>query len=115
MNQRLRLSDTVMASLTSSGVVGRWMLAGAVFGLSGCGTGEAPSETEEVAETTEQAVTAMPTDGSCGFKVTSKYFNRRHGNGYIGDAETLASYFGNGNVISGGLSTNSVKDHIPVE
>jgi len=87
MNQRLRLSDTVMASLTSSGVVGRWMLAGAVFGLSACGSGEAPSETEEVAGTTEQAVTAMPTDGSCGFKVTSKYFNRRHGNGYIGELE----------------------------
>jgi len=74
------------------GSVGPWLLAGAVFGLSGCSTDVSDDPSEEQSESvgsTEEALTSapasMPNDGSCGFKVTSNYLSRRSGTGYLGE------------------------------
>jgi GH35 family endo-1,4-beta-xylanase len=71
-----------------SGSVGVWLLAGAVFGATGCSASATDEEGDGVASTHEAvtaAPTPMPTDGSCGFTVTSNYFSRPSGNGYLGE------------------------------
>src|SRR6187551_2321513 len=55
--------------------VGMWLLAGAVFGLGGCGTAASEDESDRVASTNEAvtaATTPMPTDGSLWFKVNRR-------------------------------------------
>src|SRR5262245_40461337 len=90
MNRRRAGAGSMRSSLGASGLVGCWSLIGAVFGLSACGS--APEAPEEAIESTQEALslrpdTNVPMDGSCGFTVTSKYFSRRNGNGYIGELE----------------------------
>jgi endo-1,4-beta-xylanase len=88
MNRRHTMSDKMSAGLRLSGSAGLWLLAGAVFGLNGCSSAASSEESDSVAST-EEALTAastpMPTDGSCGFKVTSNYISRRSGTGYLGE------------------------------
>jgi len=82
------MSDMMNKGFGRSGSMGVWLLAGAVFGVGGCGTAASGEESDGVASTNEAvtaAATAMPSDGSCGFKVTSNYFSRRSGNGYLGE------------------------------
>ncbi|HKO47109.1 MAG TPA: endo-1,4-beta-xylanase [Polyangiaceae bacterium] len=87
MNRRYTMSDKMSSSVGLSGSAGLWLLAGAVFSLSGCATAASGDESDTVASSSE-AITApstpMPTDGSCGFQVTSDYVSRRHGQGYFG-------------------------------
>jgi len=82
------MSDMMNKGFGLSSSMGAWLLAGTVFGLGGCGTAASEEESDSVASKNEAvtaATTAMPTDGSCGFKVTSNYFSRRSGNGYLGE------------------------------
>lgn len=76
-------------SIKSSSSVAYWLLSSAVFGLSGCGdAGNVEEPSASVEATQSQALTSttpVPTDGSCGFTVTSNYFSRRSGNGYVGE------------------------------
>ncbi|HYP75861.1 MAG TPA: endo-1,4-beta-xylanase [Polyangiaceae bacterium] len=88
MNRKRTMSDMMSKGFGSSGSVGVWLLAGAVFGLGGCGSAASEGEGDSVAtaqEALSSASTPMPTDGSCGFKVSSNYFSRRSGNGYLGE------------------------------
>jgi endo-1,4-beta-xylanase len=87
MNRRYTMSDKMSRGMGLSGSVGLWLLAGAAFGLSGCATAASSEESDIVASTEEAltAVTPVPADGSCGFKVTSNYISRRSGNGYVGE------------------------------
>src|SRR6478609_10578554 len=88
MNRKRTMSDMMSKGFGSSGSVGVWLLAGAVFGLGGCGSAASEEEGDSVAtaqEALSSASTPMPTDGSCGFKVSSNYFSRRSGNGYLGE------------------------------
>jgi endo-1,4-beta-xylanase len=88
MNRRYSMSDKMSSRFGLGSSVGMWLLAGAVFGLGGCGTAASDEESDSVASTNEAVTTAatpMPNDGSCGFKVTSNYFSRRSGNGYVGE------------------------------
>ncbi|HET7541220.1 MAG TPA: endo-1,4-beta-xylanase [Polyangiaceae bacterium] len=85
---RHTVSDKMSDVFRLSGSVGVWLLAGAVFGLTGCSAAASDGEGDGVASVNEAvtaAPTPMPTDGSCGFKVTSNYFSRRSGNGYVGE------------------------------
>jgi len=87
MNQRRTMSDKMSMGMALSGSVGLWLLAGAAFALSGCVTA-ASSEESDIVASTEEALTAatpVPSDGSCGFKVTSNYISRRSGTGYLGE------------------------------
>ena len=68
-----------------SGKVGVWLLAGAVFGCSANTTDETGEGVAATSEAVTAAPTPMPTDGSCGFRVTSNYFSRRSGAGYFGE------------------------------
>jgi len=81
------MSEKMSNSFGLSGSVGRWLLLGAVFGLGGCGSAASEEESDTVAATSEAVTSAtpMPTDGSCGYKVTSNYFSRRSGTGYLGE------------------------------
>jgi GH35 family endo-1,4-beta-xylanase len=86
------MSDKMSSPFKLIGAVGPWLLAGAAFGLSGCSAGDvgdvADEESESVGSTQEAltgGTTTVPSDGSCGFKVTSNYFSRRSGNGYVGE------------------------------
>jgi endo-1,4-beta-xylanase len=86
------MSDKMSTRAGLIGSVGPLLLAGAVFGLSGCTSDASDSdgsdETETVGSSQEaltSASTAVPADGSCGFKVTSNYFSRRSGTGYLGE------------------------------
>jgi len=89
MNRRYEMSDKASSRFGLGSSVGRWLLVGAVFGLGGCSAAASTdAESDGVASTSEAvtaAATPMPTDGSCGFKVTSNYFSRRSGNGYVGE------------------------------
>jgi len=81
------MSEKMSNSFGLSGSVGRWLLLGTVFGLGGCGSAASEEESDTVAATSEAVTSAtpMPTDGSCGYKVTSNYFSRRSGTGYLGE------------------------------
>ncbi len=71
-----------------SGSVSLWLLAGTLFGLSGCSGAVGDTESDRVASADEaltSASSAVPADGSCGFKVTSNYLSRRSGTGYLGE------------------------------
>ncbi len=85
MNRKRTMSDMMNKGFGVSGSVGKWLVAGTVFGLSGCGTAVSDEESDSVASTQEavSAPTPVPADGSCGFKVTSNYFSRRSGTGYL--------------------------------
>ncbi len=86
MNRRHTMSDMMNKGFGVSGSVGLWLLAGAL-GLGGCCSAVSEEASDGVA-TTHEAVTSsapVPADGSCGFKVTSNYFSRRSGNGYLGE------------------------------
>jgi len=88
MNRTHTMSYKMGNSFGLGGSVGRWLLLGAVFGLGGCGTAASEEESDTVAASSEavtSAATPMPTDSSCGYKVTSNYFSRRSGNGYLGE------------------------------
>src|SRR6478736_923896 len=89
MNRRYEMSDKASSRFGLGSSVGRWLLVGAVFGLGGCSAAASTdAESDGVASTSEAvtaAATPMPTDGSCGFKVTSNYFSRRSGTGYVGE------------------------------
>src|SRR6478735_1401565 len=88
MNRKRTMSDMMNQGFGLSVSVGAWLLTRAVFGLGGCGTAASEEESDSVASTSEAvgaATTPMPTDGSCGFKVSSNYFSRRSGNGYLGE------------------------------
>ena len=87
MNRRQTMSDKMSKGFGLGGKVGLWLIAGAAFGSSACGSAPSNEESGSVG-TTEEAVTSatpMPTDGSCGFKVTSNYLSRRSGTGYLGE------------------------------
>ena len=82
------MSDKMSTSVGLTGAVGLWLLAGAALGSSGCASTVSDEESDTVATATEAisaASTPMPTDGSCGFRVTSNYLSRRSGTGYVGE------------------------------
>ena len=88
MNRRHTMSDKMSMSVGLTGSVGLWLVAGAAFGLSGCAGTVSDQESDTVAATEEaltSASTPVPTDGSCGYKVTSNYVSRRSGTGYLGE------------------------------
>ena len=88
MNRKRTMSGMMTKGFGRGGSVGGWLLAGAIFGLSGCATTVGEEETDNVAsldEALSSASTPVPADGSCGFKVTSNYVSRRSGNGYLGE------------------------------
>ncbi|HEY0464470.1 MAG TPA: endo-1,4-beta-xylanase, partial [Polyangiaceae bacterium] len=88
MKRTHTMSDKMSKRYGLGGSVGLWVLAGAVFALGGCSSAASEEEGDTVAATNEaltSAATPVPADGSCGFKVSSNYFSRRSGNGYVGE------------------------------
>ncbi|HEY3253361.1 MAG TPA: endo-1,4-beta-xylanase, partial [Polyangiaceae bacterium] len=88
MTRKRTLSDMMSKGFGLSSSLGVWLVAGAAFGLSGCGSAASEEESDTVASTNEalsSASTPVPADGSCGFKVTSNYLSRRSGTGYLGE------------------------------
>jgi GH35 family endo-1,4-beta-xylanase len=89
MNRRL-MWEMMSRGFGQSGV-GVWLLAAAGLGLNGCSSdvSDVGEEETESVGTAQEALsggtTVMPADGSCGFKVTSNYFSRRSGSGYLGE------------------------------
>ena len=87
MNRIRTMSGKMSKRYGLGGSVGLWVVAGAVFGLGGCSSTVSEEEGDTVASSSEAltAATPMPTDGSCGFKVSSNYVSRRSGTGYLGE------------------------------
>jgi len=89
MNRKRTMSDMMSRGFGLSSSLGVWLLAGAVFGLTGCSSAASEEEADAVASTNEAltaaSTTPVPADGSCGFTVTSNYVSRRSGTGYLGE------------------------------
>jgi len=87
MNRRRTMSDKMNKNFGLRGSA-RWLMAGAIFGLSGCSAAvgeEAPESTAATQEALTNPSIPVPPGGSCGFKVTSNYISRRSGTGYLGE------------------------------
>lgn len=88
MTRTRTMSDKMNDKFGVRGAAGRWLMAGAVFGLGGCSSDVGEDVTDGTASTQEALTspsTPVPADGSCGFKVTSNYLSRRSGTGYLGE------------------------------